>query len=49
MGYMVVGAVLILIGFVAGAFVFRNNPVTGEKIAKIVEDKMNEVASKLKR
>ena len=47
-GTLIAGAVIFLAGFVVGAFVFRNNPVTGEKVAAIVEKKVEEGIEKIK-
>jgi len=44
---MITGALIFLVGFVVGAFVFRNNPVTGERIANMVEAKFEELKGKL--
>lgn len=47
-GTLIAGALIFLAGFVVGAFVFRNNPVTGEKIAAIVERKVDEGIAKIR-
>ena len=49
MWQLIAGAAIFFAGFVVGAFVFRNNPVTGEKIAGIVEKKFNELLAKVQK
>jgi len=44
---LLLGAFIFLAGFATGAFVFRNNPITGERIAKMVEEKFEELKGKL--
>jgi hypothetical protein len=43
---MIIGALIFLGGFIVGALAFRNNPVLGDRIAKQLESKMNEMLNK---
>lgn len=47
MGTLIAGGFIFLAGFIVGAFVFRNNPITGERIAQMVEDRIKELKGKL--
>jgi hypothetical protein len=43
---MIIGALIFLAGFIVGALAFRNNPILGDRIAKQLEAKMNELLNK---
>ena len=43
---MITGALIFLAGFMVGALVFRNNPILGDRIAKQLEAKFEEIIKK---
>ena len=45
--YIIVSVVCLLVGFIVGALVFRNNPVKGEAIVDKAEKVIEEVKDKV--